>query len=74
MTYAKRTLSESQIAEVKEHTFKEMKFPSEPSIPQGQIKEYNIIPDYIKEMKEKFGQSRCRQCECNRRRCRSAVV
>lgn len=56
MTYAKRTLSESQIAEVKEHTFKEMKFPSEPSIPQGQIKEYNIIPDYIKEMKEKFGQ------------------
>ena len=55
MTYAKRTLSESQIAEVKEHTFKEMKFPSEPSIPQGQIKEYNIIPDYIKEMKEKFG-------------------
>ena len=56
MTYAKRTLSESQIAEVKEHTFKEMKFSSEPSIPQGQIKEYNIIPDYIKEMKEKFGQ------------------
>ena len=56
MTYAKRTLSESQIAEVKEHTFKEMKFPSEPSIPQGQIKVYNIIPDYIKEMKEKFGQ------------------
>lgn len=56
MTYAKRTLSENQIAEVKEHTFKEMKFPSEPSIPQGQIKEYNIIPDYIKEMKEKFGQ------------------
>lgn len=56
MTYAKRTLSESQIAEVKEHTFKEMNFPSEPSIPQGQIKEYNIIPDYIKEMKEKFGQ------------------
>ena len=54
MTYAKRTLSESQIAEVKEHTFKEMKFPSEPSIPQGQIKEYNIIPDYIKEMKEKL--------------------
>ncbi len=57
MTYAKRTLSESQIAEVKEHTFKEMKFPSEPGIPQGQIKEYNIIPDYIKEMKEKFGQT-----------------
>lgn len=55
MTYAKRTLSESQISEVKEHTFKEMKFPSEPSIPQGKIKEYNIIPDYIAEMKEKFG-------------------
>lgn len=55
MTYAKRTLSESQISEVKEYTFKEMKFPSEPSIPQGKIKEYNIIPDYIAEMKEKFG-------------------
>lgn len=55
MTYAKRTLSESQISEVKEYTFKEMKFPSEPSIPQGKIKEYNIIPDYITEMKEKFG-------------------
>lgn len=55
MTYAKRTLTESQIAEVKEHTFREFEFPKEPSIPNGQVKEYNIIPDYIKDMKERFG-------------------
>ena len=55
MTYAKRTLTEAQIAEVKEHTFKEMETKSEPSKNTGEIKEYNIIPDYIKEMKEKFG-------------------
>lgn len=55
MTYAKRTLTESQIAEVKEHTFKEFEFPNQPSIPNGQVKEYNIIPDYIKDMKERFG-------------------
>lgn len=56
MTYSKRTLTESQIAEVKEHTFREMEFAKEPSIPQGQIRDYNIIPDYIIEMKNKFGQ------------------
>lgn len=55
MTYAKRTLTEAQIAEVKEHTFKEMETKSEPSKNTGEIKEYNIIPDYIKEMKKKFG-------------------
>ena len=41
MTYAKRTLSEKQIAEVKEHTFSEMKNPSQPSIPTGKIEDYN---------------------------------
>lgn len=55
MTFAKRTLTETQIAEVKEFTFKEFEFPKEPSIPNGQIKEYDIIPDYIKDMKERFG-------------------
>lgn len=55
MTYAKRTLTENQIAEVKEHTFREFEFPKEPSIPNGQVKEYDIIPDYIKDMKERFG-------------------
>lgn len=55
MTFAKRTLTETQIAEVKEFTFKEFEFPKEPSIPSGQIKEYDIIPDYIKDMKERFG-------------------
>ncbi len=55
MTYANRTLTESQIAEVKNFTFKEFEFAHEPSIPQGCIKEYNIIPDYIKDMKNRFG-------------------
>lgn len=57
MTFAKRTLTETQIAEVKEFTFKEFEFPKEPSIPNGQIKEYDIIPDYIKDMKERFGKT-----------------
>ncbi len=55
MTYAKRTLTEAQIAEVKEHTFEEIETKAEPSKNLGQVKEYNIIPDYIKEMKGKFG-------------------
>ena len=55
MTYAKRTLTEKQIAEVKEDTFREMENPKQPLVKPGQVKEYNIIPDYIKEMKEKFG-------------------
>lgn len=55
MTYAKRTLTENQIAEVKEHTFKEFEFPKQPSIPSGLVKEYDIIPAYIKDMKERFG-------------------
>lgn len=55
MTYTKRTLSEKQIAEVKEHTFSEMKNPSQPSIPTGKTEDYNIIPDYINDMKKRFG-------------------
>lgn len=55
MTYAKRTLSEHQIAEVKEHAFGELKNPTEPTIPTGKVEEYEIIPDYIKDLKERFG-------------------
>lgn len=53
MTYGKRTLTEKQIAEVKEVTFKNWTDEQTASI--GEVVEYDIIPDYIKEMKEKFG-------------------
>lgn len=53
MTYSRQTLSENQIKEVKELTFKNWKH-----IPEN-IEEKNfsaeIIPEYITEMKEKFG-------------------
>lgn len=59
MTYNKRTLTEKQIAEVKNVTFNIFAAqPSEESVDnsnKGKVTEYNIIPDYIKEMKEKFG-------------------
>lgn len=55
MTFKKQTLSESQIKEVKELTFEELKMPSSPASIKGQIKTYDIIPSYIAEMKEKFG-------------------
>ena len=63
MTFNKRTLTEKQIAEVKEETFKIFKsiditdiLKAEPEFSNtGKVKEYNIIPDYINEMKNKFG-------------------
>ena len=63
MTFNKRTLTEKQIAEVKEVTFKIFKpidvtdiLKAEPEFSNaGKVKEYNIIPDYINEMKNKFG-------------------
>lgn len=68
MTYNNRTLTEKQIAEVKDITFKnwlshpealaegsQTKDSSLTLRMTGSEKEYNIIPDYIKEMKEKFG-------------------
>ena len=58
MTYNKRTLTEKQIAEVKELTFKG--WVNNPTICDKQInsavKEYNIIPDYIKDMENRFGE------------------
>ena len=58
MTYNKRTLTEKQIAEVKGLTFKG--WVNNPTICDKQInsavKEYNIIPDYIKDMENRFGE------------------
>ena len=67
MTYNKRTLTEKQIAEVKDITFDNFiplpmgegrilnELANCKNSGEGQIKKYNIIPDYVKEMKEKFG-------------------
>ncbi len=55
MTYNKRTLTEKQIVEVKEETFKQLRSEVAKQLSIGKVEEYNIIPDYIKEMKEKFG-------------------
>lgn len=53
MTYSGRTLNEEQIKQVKALTFKN--WVSEPSYTQDKDFSYNIIPEYIAEMKEKFG-------------------
>ena len=55
MTFKKQTLNESQIKEVRDITFEILQSAQSNSAKKGQIKKYNIIPDYIKEMKEKFG-------------------
>ena len=58
MTYNKQTLNETQIKEVKELTFKnwkEYKDSTVKSINLSTVSEYNIIPDYIKDMTERFG-------------------
>lgn len=55
MTFNKRTLTEKQIAEVKEFTFKEFMNNKEKSKTKGSVKEYNIIPNYINDMESRFG-------------------
>lgn len=60
MTYNKRTLTESQIREVRDITFKNWLNNSETSAENtlkmtGKVEEKNIIPDYIKDMEERFG-------------------
>ena len=59
MTFNKRTLTEQQIKEVRDITFKNWtdfpKNPSEPLKKTGIIENYNIIPTYIKDMEERFG-------------------
>ncbi len=54
MTYEKHTLNEQQIKDVKEYTFKDFANP-EISDKKGFVKTYNIIPDYIEDMKSRFG-------------------
>lgn len=54
MTYAKQTLNETQIKEVKELTFANWKnLPANLSTPDFSTE---ILPEYIQEMKEKFGE------------------
>ena len=53
MTFNKRTLTEQQIKEVRDITFKNWSNTTEPAI--GAVENYDIIPDYINEMSKKFG-------------------
>ncbi len=54
MTFDKQSLNEEQIKEVKELTLEEYKL-NIPPVPFGALNEYDLIPDYIEEMKKKFG-------------------
>ncbi len=55
MTFAGRTLNEQQIREVRDLAFKEIEEKKAAS-ECGKIVKYNIIPDYINEMKKRFGE------------------
>ena len=55
MTYKKRTLTEAQIAEVKDYTFKEFEKTDDLTTTKGKVTDYNIIPAYIKDMENRFG-------------------
>ena len=54
MTYAKQSLNEEQIKEVKRYTEEEYNNPSESEI-KGNYTEYDLIPDYIEVMSKAFG-------------------
>ena len=54
MTYAKQTLGEEEIKIVKELTEEEYKLQV-PPVPFGILAEYDLIPDYIKDMQKRFG-------------------
>lgn len=54
MTYSRQTLNEKQIAEVKNYTFKNWKIL--PDLLNNKAKTTEIIPEYIDEMKSKFGE------------------
>lgn len=56
MTFEKHTLNENQIKEVKEYTFKDFDSPKIAN-KSGVVKTYDIIPAYIKDMKERFGRT-----------------
>ncbi len=53
MTYAKQSLNEEQIKIVKNLTLEEYKL-NIPPIPFGILNEYDLIPDYIKDMQKRF--------------------
>ena len=55
MTYNKRTLSEGQIKEVRDITFKNFVELKEGTQNVGKVEEFNIIPAYIKDMEARFG-------------------
>ena len=54
MTYAKQTLGEEEIKQIKELTAQEYKIGI-PPIAGGILREYDLIPDYINDMKQRFG-------------------
>ena len=54
MTYQHQTLNEAQIKEVKELTFKNWQNTQTPIV-TNLVKDYDIIPEYIEDMKKRFG-------------------
>lgn len=54
MTYQHQTLNEAQIKEVKELTFKNWQNTQTPIV-TNLVKDYEIIPEYIEDMKKRFG-------------------
>ena len=54
MTFDKQSLNEEQIKEVKELTLKEYELKM-PATTPGVLTQYDLIPDYIDDMKRKFG-------------------
>lgn len=54
MTYNCQSLNEAQIKEVKEYTFKAAESTNMPS-KIGNVRTYDLIPDYTEVMKQKFG-------------------
>ena len=54
MTYNKRTLTETQIKEVRDITFKLFENAPQKANKIGRVTEVNILPTYIKDMQERF--------------------
>lgn len=54
MTFEKHTLNECQIQEVKDFSFKDFENPQIAN-KKGVVKNYEIIPSYIEDMKNRFG-------------------
>lgn len=54
LTFNKQSLNEIQIKELKKLTFEEIEATQLPRV-NGQVKEYDLIPDYSEEMQRSFG-------------------